>query len=114
MAPRNWIGLYSRNQAGEVSIDLEREYQAALLLKSLRLKYYGECCLRPELELSVPRSVQATILRKFRSALEICCSLFIAKFPVNLAMIFKYWIFRCLNRLSPFSVATLKGINGGG
>ena len=114
MAPRNWIGLFSRNQAGDVSSDLERGYEAALLIQSLELEYYGDRCVRPELELSVPRSVQATILRKFRSALEICCSLFIATFPVNLAKIFKYWVFRCLNRLSPFSVATLKGINGGG
>ena len=112
MAPRKWIGLYSRNKAGDVSSDLEREYQAALLIKSLRLEYYGECCFRPELELSVPRSVKATILRKFVSLLEFCFSLFIATFPVILAKIFKYWIFRYLNRLSPFSVATLKGISG--
>ena len=40
--------------------------------------------------------------------------LFIATFPVILATIFKYWIFRYLNRVSPSSVATLKGMNGGG
>ena len=39
--------------------------------------------------------------------------LFIATFPVILATIFKYWIFRYLNRVSPSSVATLKGMNGG-
>ena len=41
-------------------------------------------------------------------------NLFIATFPVVLATIFKYWIFRYLNRVSPSSVATLKGMNGGG
>ena len=40
--------------------------------------------------------------------------LFIATFPVILATIFKYWIFRYLNRVSPSSVATLRGMNGGG
>ena len=40
--------------------------------------------------------------------------LFIATFPVILATIFKYWIFRYLNRVSPSSVATLKGMNGSG
>ena len=40
--------------------------------------------------------------------------LFIATFPVVLATIFKYWIFRYLNRVSPSAVATLKNMNGGG
>ena len=40
--------------------------------------------------------------------------MFIATFPVILATIFKYWIFRYLNRVSPSSVATLKGMNGSG
>ncbi|HGY5558985.1 MAG TPA: proton extrusion protein PcxA, partial [Prochlorococcus sp.] len=40
--------------------------------------------------------------------------LFIATFPVVLATIFKYWIFRYLNRVSPSSVATLRGMNGSG
>jgi hypothetical protein len=39
--------------------------------------------------------------------------LFIATFPVVLATIFKYWIFRYLNRVSPSSVATLRNMNGG-
>ena len=40
--------------------------------------------------------------------------LFVATFPVILATIFKYWIFRHLNRVSPSSVATLRNMNGGG
>jgi hypothetical protein len=40
--------------------------------------------------------------------------LFIATFPVVLATIFKYWIFRYLNRVSPSAVATLRNMNGGG
>ena len=40
--------------------------------------------------------------------------LFIATFPVVLATVFKYWIFRYLNSVSPSSVATLHNMNGGG
>ncbi len=74
MASRNWIGLFSRSQAADVTGDLERGYEAALLIQSLELEYYGDRRVRPELELSVPRSVQSTILRKFRTAFEICRS----------------------------------------
>ncbi len=38
-------------------------------------------------------------------------SLFIATFPVILDTIFKYWIFRYLNRISPSAVATYKEMN---
>jgi CemA family len=38
-------------------------------------------------------------------------SLFIATFPVILDTIFKYWIFRYLNRVSPSAVATYKEMN---
>lgn len=37
--------------------------------------------------------------------------LFIATFPVILDTIFKYWIFRYLNQVSPSAVATLKNMN---
>ena len=74
MAPRNWIGLFSSSQEAALANDLERGYEAALLIQSLELEYYGDRRVRPELELSVPRSVQAAILRKFRTALEICRS----------------------------------------
>jgi hypothetical protein len=37
--------------------------------------------------------------------------LFIATFPVILDTIFKYWIFRYLNRVSPSAVATYKTMN---
>jgi hypothetical protein len=38
-------------------------------------------------------------------------SLFIATFPVILDTIFKYWIFRYLNRISPSAVATYRNMN---
>ena len=66
MSRRNWINLFSNSQAIELSSDLERGYEAALLIQSLELEYYGDRQIRPELKLSVPRSVQATILRRFK------------------------------------------------
>ena len=53
------IGFFSRSKAFDLSNDLERSYEAALLIQSLELEYYGDR-QRPELELFVPRSVQAT------------------------------------------------------
>ncbi len=37
--------------------------------------------------------------------------LFIATFPVILDTVFKYWIFRYLNRISPSAVATYRNMN---
>ena len=37
--------------------------------------------------------------------------LFIATFPVILDTVFKYWIFRYLNQLSPSTVATYRSMN---
>ena len=72
MSRRNWIGFFSNSQAFDLSNDLERGYEAALLIQSLELEYYNDRPIRADLELSVPRSVQATILRRFRTALNIC------------------------------------------
>ena len=72
MSRRNWINLFSNSRSIELSSDLERGYEAALLIQSLELEYYGDRQIRPDLKLSVPRSVQATILRRFKTALAIC------------------------------------------
>ena len=72
MAFRNWIGAFGKANALDVNSDLDRGYEAALLIQSLELEYYGDRPIRPELELSVPKSVQATVLRKFRVAINVC------------------------------------------
>ena len=72
MATRNWIGLFSRGEGDNLTNELERGYEAALLIQSLELEFYADRKVRPELELSVPRSVQATVLRRFHTALQIC------------------------------------------
>ncbi|MBT66532.1 MAG: proton extrusion protein PcxA [Synechococcus sp. NP17] len=74
MALRNWIGAFGKASALDVNSDLERGYEAALLIQSLELEYYGDRPIRPDLELSVPSSVQATVLRKFRIAIGVCRS----------------------------------------
>ena len=61
MSRRNWINLFSNSQAIELSSDLERGYEAALLIQSLELEYYGDRQIRPELKLSVPRSVRCAV-----------------------------------------------------
>ena len=69
MTRRNWIQLFSHDQSFDLSNELERGYEAALLIQSLELEYYADRPVRPDLELSVPRQVQLTILRRFRTCL---------------------------------------------
>ena len=74
MSRRNWIGFFARSQVLDLTNDLERGYEAALLIQSLELEYYNDRPVRVELKLSVSRSMQASILRRFRTALKICRS----------------------------------------
>ena len=60
-------GLLSfKAKALNANADLDRGYEAALLIQSLELEYYGDRPIRPDLEALRPGSVQATVLRKFR------------------------------------------------
>jgi len=72
MGLTDWMGTFDRAGAMDVSGDLERAYEAALLIQSLELEYYNDRPVRPELELSIPRQTQAQMLRRFRAALQIC------------------------------------------
>ena len=72
MASRNWIGLFSQGEGDKLTNELERGYEAALLIQGIELEFYSDRKVRPELELSVPRSVQAMVLRRFHTALQIC------------------------------------------
>jgi hypothetical protein len=74
MAGRNWLDTFGRTKSSNVNAELDRGYEAALLIQSLELEYYGDRPIRPDLELSVPATVQATILRKFRAAINVCRS----------------------------------------
>ena len=74
MAGRNWLDTFGKAKAMNANADLDRGYEAALLIQSLELEYYGDRPIRPDLELSVPSSVQATVLRKFRAAINVCRS----------------------------------------
>ncbi len=72
MALSDWMGTFRKARSIDLDNNLERAYEAALLIQSLELEYYNDRPVRPELQLSLPKPVQAQMLRRFRTALEIC------------------------------------------
>lgn len=81
MGLTDWTGAFGRAQARDLSHDLERGYEAALLIQSIELEHYNDRAVRPELELSIPKAAQAQVLRRFRTALDICRQSLIAIEP---------------------------------
>ena len=67
----DWIGSFDRASTHDLSNNLERAYEAALLIQSLELEYYNDRPVRPEIELSIPQSAKALMLRRFRAALQV-------------------------------------------
>lgn len=72
MALNDWIGAFGRAEALDITHQLERGYEAALLIQSIELEHYGDRPVRPELDLRLPPATQAQILRRFRAALQVC------------------------------------------
>jgi hypothetical protein len=72
MGLSDWIGTFGRAQTLDLSSDLERGYEAALQIQSIELEHYNDRPVRPELELRIPRSLQAQVLRRFRAASQVC------------------------------------------
>jgi hypothetical protein len=72
MGLTNWMGTFGRAQSLDLSSDLERGYEAALLIQSIEMEHYNDRPVRPELELSIPRAMQAQLIRRFRAALQVC------------------------------------------
>ncbi len=72
MALTDWIGAFGRAGAVDLSNQLERGYEAALLIQSIELQHYNDRPVRPELDLRLPAATQAQILRRFRTALQVC------------------------------------------
>jgi hypothetical protein len=72
MGISDWIGTFGSAKARDLSSDLERGYEAALLIQSIELEHYNDRPVRPELELPVPKAVQAQLLRRFRAASQVC------------------------------------------
>ncbi|KEF43489.1 MAG: proton extrusion protein PcxA [Cyanobium sp. CACIAM 14] len=72
MGLTDWMGAFGRAQSLDLSSDLERGYEAALLIQSIEMEHYNDRPVRPELELRIPRAVQAQVLRRFRAALQVC------------------------------------------
>jgi hypothetical protein len=72
MGLNDWLGAFGRARSLDLSRDLERGYEAALLIQSIELEHYNDRPVRPELELRLPRGTQAQVLRRFKAALQIC------------------------------------------
>jgi hypothetical protein len=72
MGLSDWIGTFGKAQTLNLSSDLERGYEAALQIQSIELEHYNDRPVRPELELRIPRSIQAQLLRRFRAASQVC------------------------------------------
>ena len=72
MGLTDWMGAFDRASTSDLSLNLEKAYESALLIQSLELEYYNDRPVRPELQLSIPRQAQAQMLRRFRAALELC------------------------------------------
>ncbi len=72
MGLSNWMGAFGKAQGLEISHDLERGYESALLIQSIELEHYNDRPVRPEVNLALPRSSQAQLLRRFQAALNVC------------------------------------------
>lgn len=72
MGLADWIGTFGKAQAMDLSNDLERGYEAALQIQSIELEHYNDRPVRPELDLRIPRQVQAQVLRRFKAASQVC------------------------------------------
>jgi hypothetical protein len=72
MGLNDWMGRFGRARTLDLSRDLERGYEAALLIQSIELEHYNDRPVRPELELRLPKGAQAQVLRRFRAALQVC------------------------------------------
>jgi hypothetical protein len=72
MGLSDWMGTFGKAQSLDLSSDLERGYEASLLIQSIELEHYNDRPVRPELELRLPKGMQAQVLRRFRAALQVC------------------------------------------
>lgn len=54
MSRRNWVNFFSRGQGFDLTNDLERGYESALLIQNLELEFYGDRLVRSDVELGVP------------------------------------------------------------
>ena len=72
MGLTDWMGAFGRANSLDLSQALERGYEAALQIQSIELEHYNDRPVRPELELRLPRAMQAQLLRRFRAALQVC------------------------------------------
>ncbi len=72
MALRDWMGTFGKARSSDLVLQLERAYEAALLIQGIEMEYFADRPVRTDLELSVPRQVRNQMLRRFRAALQLC------------------------------------------
>lgn len=72
MALRDWMGTFGKARSSDLVQQLERAYEAALLIQSIEIEFFADRPVRTDLELSVPRQVRNQMLRRFRAALQLC------------------------------------------
>jgi hypothetical protein len=72
MALRDWMGTFGKARSADLVLQLERAYEAALLIQSIEIEFFADRPVRTDLELSVPRQVRGQMLRRFRVALQLC------------------------------------------
>ena len=59
MGLTDWLSTFGRAQSLDLSSDLERGYEAGLLIQSIELEHYNDRPVRAELTLSIPKAAQA-------------------------------------------------------
>ena len=72
MALTNWLGSFRRAQALDLSHDLERGYEAALLIQSIELEHYNDRPVRPEIVAAPARRRPGPAAAPLSAALEVC------------------------------------------
>ena len=68
----NLLGTFSKAEDLHFSSNLELAYESALMIQGLELEYFNDRPVRTDIDLGLPKTTQAQIIRRFRSALANC------------------------------------------
>ena len=72
MGMNNWLGAFGKAEELQFSSNLELAYESALMIQGLELEYFNDRPVRTDVDLGLPKTTQAQIIRRFRSALANC------------------------------------------
>jgi len=68
----NLLGTFGKAEDLHFSSNLELAYESALMIQGLELEYFNDRPVRTDIDLGLPKTTQAQIIRRFRSALANC------------------------------------------